>query len=164
MGEESQDQRYPVRSPVCLQLKFLERNLVVPLLCPNIQKIIEMRTMILRQVILIFNFCFVLHVNVMCLFYFYPTQTEEEEEDYEIPQWKPAVDYDPSVYEELKPRLSLSSRYLIVEEREKREERNNNSSGRLTDICPEDDNEYEPIQSPVRSGLPQCLSMKIFSM
>ena len=80
----------------------------------------------------------------MCVFY--PIQNLEEEEDYEIPQWKPALDYEPSVYEELKPR------YLIVE---KSEESNNNSSGRLGEICPEDDNEYEPIQSPVRSGLSQ---------
>ena len=91
----------------------------------------------------------------MCVFY--PIQNldeeEEDEEDYEIPQWKPAVDYDPSVYEELKPSLSLPSRCLIVEERE---ETNNNSSGRLlAEICPGDDNEYEPIQSPVCSGLSQ---------
>ena len=50
------------------------------------------------------------------------------------------------MYEELKPR------YLIVE---KSEESNNNSSGRLGEISPGDDNEYEPIQSPVCSGLSQ---------
>ena len=86
----------------------------------------------------------------MCVFYPIQNLDEEEEEDYEIPQWKPAVDYDPSVYEELKPSLSLASRCLIVEET------NNNSSGRLlAEICPGDDNEYEPIQSPVCNGLPQ---------
>ena len=56
------------------------------------------------------------------------------------------------MYEELNPRLPLPSRYLIVENSE---ETNNNSSGRLVDICPGDDNEYEPIQSPVCSGLSQ---------
>ena len=74
-------------------------------------------------------------------------EQEEAEENYEIPQWKPGVEYEPSVYEELKP-----SGHLIVEERR---ETNNNSSGRLADIRPPDDNEYEPIQSPVCSGLPQ---------
>ena len=119
----------------------------------------------IRQVILFilhfsvlhgFVFVFVLLCNV-CVFY--PIQSgeeeqEEEEEDYEIPQWRPVVDYDPSVYEELKPRLSLPSHYLIVEESE--EPNNNTTTRRLADadICPEDDNEYEPIQSPVCSCLP----------
>ena len=60
------------------------------------------------------------------------------------------------MYEELKPKLNiLASSYLIVGERDEREERSNNSSGRLTDIWPADDNEYEPIQSPVCSSLAQ---------
>ena len=52
------------------------------------------------------------------------------------------------MYEELKPRLP--SRYPFDKEREGREGREERDDG-----WPGDDNEYEPIQSPVCSGLAQ---------